>query len=295
MARAAAKGGKRPSQDARREQRASERRGRRKLSTAEQGLFFSRIRSSAKWAYVLLAALFALTFAFLGVGSGQGGLDQLFNGVFHGGSSGPSISKSLKATLERPNDAVAWKDLATAYEGKGRTDDAVFAWSRYTTLKPKNVEGLQSLAQAQGDQANKELANAIDIQNRLVAYQQSAYQPFTPSGKLGVGTDPIQQALQSTATQDQQALQSAVTTATSGYNASIATYKRIAKLRPQNPDAEGAVANAALGAYQQMRDPVFLTPAITAYKRVIVLDPTRAAELRATIKQLEKLQKQAAG
>jgi tetratricopeptide (TPR) repeat protein len=239
--------------------------------------------------------LFALTFAFLGVGSGQGGLDQLFSGVFGGGSSGPSISKSLKATLERPNDAQAWKDLATAYESKGRTDDAVFAWSHYTTLKPKNIEGLQSLAQAQGDQANKELANVIDIQNRLFAYQQSAYQPFAPSGKLGIGTGGIQQELQSLATQENQAFQTAIATTTSGYSGSIATYQKIAKLRPKSADAQGAVANAALGAYQQMRDPAFLTPAIKAYKRVIELDPTRAPELKATIKQLEKLQKQASG
>jgi hypothetical protein len=171
----------------------------------------------------------------------------------------------------------------------------VFAWSRYATLKPKDVEGLQSLAQVQADQANKELTNAIAIQTRLLAYQQSAYQPFAPSGKLGVGTGGIQQELQSVATQEQQALQTAVGSATSGYSSSIATYQRIAKLRPQSADAQASVANAALGAYQQMRDPVFLTPAIKAYQRVIELDPTRAAELRATIKQLEKLQKQSSG
>src|SRR5882672_5757121 len=62
-----------------------------------QQLFFSRMRRRAKPMYLILAILFAVTFAFLGVGSGaNGGLDQLFSGLNIFGHGGSSVSKALK-------------------------------------------------------------------------------------------------------------------------------------------------------------------------------------------------------
>ncbi len=239
--------------------------------------------------------LFAITFAFLGVGSGQGGLDQLFNGIFHSGSNGPSISKSLKATLEHPAQAQAWKELATAYESKGRVQDAIFAWSRYTTLKPKDGAGLDRLGQLQLQQAGDDLTAAAQHQQRLLALQQSTYQPFNPTGKLAVGSDPLVQELQSNATEEQSALQSAAATITTGYKNAIATFKKAAKLQPRNVDAQNNIVAAALTAYQQLGDSSFLAPAIAAYEKVAALDPSQAADAKARIKQLRKLQGQAAG
>ena len=71
--------------------------GRRRHSSGgnpNQQLFFTRLRRKAKWVYVLLAVLFAVTFAFLGVGSGSGGLDQLFSGLNFFGGGGNSVSKA---------------------------------------------------------------------------------------------------------------------------------------------------------------------------------------------------------
>jgi hypothetical protein len=57
-----------------------------------QQLFFSRLRRRAKPAYLILAILFAVTFAFLGVGSGSNsGLDQLFSGLNIFGGGGGSV------------------------------------------------------------------------------------------------------------------------------------------------------------------------------------------------------------
>src|SRR5690348_14210155 len=83
-----------------------------------QQLFFMRLRRQAKVAYVVLAVLFAITFAFLGVGSGSSGLDQLFSGlnIFHHG--GASVSKAQKEVQKRPTDPKGFRDLATAYESK---------------------------------------------------------------------------------------------------------------------------------------------------------------------------------
>ncbi|HVS84357.1 MAG TPA: hypothetical protein VHD91_01840, partial [Gaiellaceae bacterium] len=86
-------------------------RGRRKHAgggNPNQDLFFMRMRRQVKWVYVLLAVLFALTFAVLGVGSGQNsGLDQIFSGLFGGGGS--SISKAQHAVTKNPQSPKAYR------------------------------------------------------------------------------------------------------------------------------------------------------------------------------------------
>ena len=51
-----------------------------------------------------------------------------------------------KKVGEDPQDANSWRDLATAYEQKQRTQDAVNALERYTALRPKDDSGLSELA-----------------------------------------------------------------------------------------------------------------------------------------------------
>src|SRR5947208_13647501 len=85
-----------------------------------QDLFFMRLRRQAKWIYVLLAVLFAITFAFLGVGSGSSGLDQLFNNInIFGGGHGKSVSSAQKEIQKRPSDSKGYRHVASAYESKG--------------------------------------------------------------------------------------------------------------------------------------------------------------------------------
>src|SRR5690242_21387731 len=89
-------------------------------------MFFPRLRNQAKWVFVLLIVVFAGGFIFLGVGSGGLDLGQLMRDAFgRGGSSGPSISAAQKKVAERPFNAQYKKELAQAYENKGRTDEAI--------------------------------------------------------------------------------------------------------------------------------------------------------------------------
>ena len=96
-----------------------------------QQLFFERMRRKAKFVYFLLAILFAITFAFLGVGSGSSGLSDLFTNIniFH--HSGTSVSSAQKEIQRRPNDPKGYRDLATAYEGKAETASAITALQQY--------------------------------------------------------------------------------------------------------------------------------------------------------------------
>ena len=122
MARAAVKAKQQAKQKAQPKKAAPSRRGggRRKHASGgnpNQQLFFMKLRRRAKFVYVLLAVLFAITFAFLGVGSGSSGLDQLFSNLnIFGGGGGNSVSKAQKHIKEHPNAAPGYRELATAYE-----------------------------------------------------------------------------------------------------------------------------------------------------------------------------------
>src|SRR5205807_6116507 len=91
---------------------------------AESTMFFPRLRSQAKWAFVFLILVFAGGFVFLGVGSGGLDLGSLIRDAFgrHGGSSG-SVSDAQKKVQQRPYNAIARQKLADLLEKKGRIDE----------------------------------------------------------------------------------------------------------------------------------------------------------------------------
>ncbi len=126
----------------------------------------------AKWAFVLLAVVFALGFVFFGVGSGSTGIsDALQNAFNFGTSGGTSISKLQKKADKHPSDATAWRDLATALEQKQRTQEAVNALERYTALRPKDQGALAELASQYGTLATN---YATDYAERPAAEAEQA-------------------------------------------------------------------------------------------------------------------------
>jgi tetratricopeptide (TPR) repeat protein len=244
-----------------------------------QQLFFSRMRRRAKPMYVILAVLFFLTFAFLGVGSGSNsGLDQLFSGLNIFGGGGNSVSKALKEVQKHPTDPKGLRDLATAYEAKGDTGNAVSALQQYTSLKPKDAAvwselgGLQ-MAQAQDYVTQYQAAYS----NQQLAAPSAA---FRPTGKLGtaLGTDPIESAAASVANSSTTDLYQRANIA---YSGAISSYKTLVKLQPANANAQFQLAQAA----QTSGD---TTTAIAAYKAYLKLNPSAstAAQIRQLIKQL---------
>jgi Flp pilus assembly protein TadD len=244
-------------------------------------MFFPRLRSQAKWAFVFLILVFGGGFVFLGVGSGGLDLGSLIRDAFgRGGSSTPSVSKAQDEVAKHPLDASARKDLATALEQKGRVDEAIAAWTQYTKLRPKDVNALQRLAQLELGQANTFLSQAQ--QASLAQQEAGVSSPFAPSsGKLGqaLGQDPISSALSTKANTQ---LQEATTKYQTASSQAIATFKKIVKLRPTDQQAVFALAQAADSLQQT-------SVAISAYKRLLKLklDPTTAAQIRARIKTLQ--------
>jgi hypothetical protein len=177
-----AKGGAQPSKPG-----ASRRGGGQRKHAAggnpNQQLFFMKLRRRAKVVYVLLAVLFAITFVFLGVGSGTNGLDQLFSNLNIFGGGGTSVSKAQNYVKDHPASAKGYRDLATAYEAKSNPDGAITALQAYTRIKTKDAKAWTELGGLQLTQAGKVLQ---DYQNAYTVQQLAAPStPFLPGGKLG--------------------------------------------------------------------------------------------------------------
>ncbi len=281
MARAAVKA-KQQAQKKAAQPAANRRTGRKRHAgggNPNQQLFFMRLRRKAKFMYVLLAVLFALTFAFLGVGTGgNGGLDQLFSGLNIFGSGGTSVSKAQKEVKDHPNVAKGYRDLATAYEAKSDTANAISALQQYTIQKPKDVSVWNELGGLQLSEAQSFLAQyQAASQARQLAAPSAA---FRPTGKLGtaLGTDQVEAAAASQVDATVQDLSSKTQLA---YSNAVQSYQRAANLQPRNADAWFQLAQTAQTAGDTKT-------ALAGYKRYLKLNPgsTSAPQIRQLIKQL---------
>jgi len=283
MARAAVKAKQQARAKAQPQQHALKRRhGRRRGASGgnpNQDLFFMRLRRHAKWAYVALAVLFAVTFVGLGVGSGSSGLSQVFSGLdIFGGGSGTSLSKALKEVDAHPKSPKSYRDLATAYEQKGDTGGAITALQSYTMLARHNAAAWAELGGLQLTLAQR---YATQYQEAATAQQAAApSQTFLPAGALGtaIGADPIESA---SAAQAGGRTNDLYYKATSAYQQALSSYQTVARLHPNDPNAQFEVAAAAQSAGQY-------DVAVTALKRYLKLNPatTDRAQIERLIKQL---------
>lgn len=233
----------------------------------EDTLFFTRLRTHAKWVFVLLALVFGLGFVIFGVGSSVGGgLNDIFQGIRGSGSGQASVEKALRATEKNPKNPQSWRDLATAYETKGDLTNAIVAWRTYTGLKPKDVEGWTQLATDYTQQFNNQTADAQAAQIEAQSAQQQTFGP-PPNSPLGRAfanvPDPIGEAVASTAGQK---FNDALTQRQQTATLRAAAYNEVAKLQPNEPAAQLQLADAA-------KDAASTTLAIAAYKRFIKLAP----------------------
>ena len=257
----------------------------------QEELFFQRLRVHAKWAFALLALVFAGGFVVFGVGSGSTGLSQALQNAFNfGGSSGPSISGLQKKVAKNSLDKQAWRDLATAYETKHETNLAIAALVSYTNLAPKDQDALLDLAgqyQQLAQQYSTDYTNAQTTANSaLLPSTAFPYPSNSPLGKAFADPnalkDPIGSAVE-TQVQEQQ------TTALQNYQSAASnaegTYQKLAKLSPNDASTQVLLAQAAQGAND-------LPTAIAAYKRFLKLAPndTSASSIKTQLKALEKAQ-----
>jgi len=255
---------------------------------AEDTLFFPKLRAHAKWMFVLLAFVFASGFVFLGVGSGSSGLGDLLQGNWSdlfSSTSGSSaqVKKDRKRIDSNPKDYAAYKDLAAALAADDKLDEAITTLQQLKSLRPKDVDGLTQLAGLYLRKADVARTEALAVQAEAATVVSPS--TFTPaSGDLGKAyqslSGPVVSAIQN---QVNQKLSAAYSKVTGAYSQAVAAYQDVAKVSPNDPSIQFALAQTA----EQASD---TKTAIAAYKRFLKLapeDPTAPA-IRQRLKQLKQ-------
>jgi tetratricopeptide (TPR) repeat protein len=219
-----------------------------------------------------MVVVFAVGFAFLGVGSGGLDLASLVQSVFGAGSSGTSVSKSLGRVKKHPDDPAAWKSLADAYGSKGRTADQINALEHYVELRPRDVNQLQNLAALEQSVA----VNAQNANNAAKNEQASVANSSFFAPQLG-GNDPITNAQQLAVST---AERSTFTAYRTSVKRALATLQKLAKVQPSASNYD----DLASAATQFSENGI----AIRAYKNELkyTTDAGLKAQIRARIKSL---------
>jgi tetratricopeptide (TPR) repeat protein len=120
-------------------------------------MFFPKLRRRAKWVFLLLAIAFGIGFVAFGVGTGVGGtsIGDVLRDIIGQQNAAGSLDDAQKKAAENPKDADAQLAYANALQAHGRTQEAITALERYTSLQPKDTDALRQLANLWGSLAAK--------------------------------------------------------------------------------------------------------------------------------------------
>jgi tetratricopeptide (TPR) repeat protein len=216
--------------------------------------------------FVFLALVFAVSFVFFGVGaniSGTGVADIL--GFGSGGTGQPSVDDAQERLAKNPTDAQALRDLATAFQTEGKTQEAIQPLEQFTALRPKDEDALRELA---GLYINR----ASLARNDLALAQQEAALQNPGASFLPPSTTPLGQALanqpitQAVSGKSNSAVNDAYTRMIAAYTAAKGAYLKVTKLVPTDASSQLDLADSA----QNSGD---APTAIAAYKKFLELAP----------------------
>ncbi len=248
-------------------------------------MFFSRIRRHAKWMFVFLALVFAVGFVAFGIGSDQGtGIGDILRDGGGSSSGNLSVGDARDEVRENPKSAEAKRNLATALQEDGQTDEAVTVLTQYLVLRPKDEDALRELAGLHLGRANT-LAQQAQLAQLRASYRTFG-STFSVPLDLGegatLGTDPIDEAI---STQASQEVSEAYGKAQASYQLAEDAYDRLAAAAPRDPNVQLELAQAA----QQSGN---VTKAIAAYQRFLALAPDdpSASIVKQQIEQLKASQ-----
>jgi tetratricopeptide (TPR) repeat protein len=243
-------------------------------------MFFPRLRRHAKWMFLFLALAFGLGFVGFGVGAGGIGIGDVFRDAA-GGTGVPSISDSEQRVLENPRDAAAFRDLATAHQAAGNTDEAVEALQSFIQLRPRNTDALRELAALYLQQASAAQERAQIYQTRAAYLAPGTIRDTVfQIGSTPLDQDPITSAVSSAYESEIQAAASEIQTASAQ---AVEQYKKIAALQPNDPTVQLELAQAA----QSANDTATIVAAYEKFLKLAPNDPT-APEVRRILKQYKQ-------
>ena len=254
-------------------------------------MFFPRLRRQAKWAFLLLAVMFAGGFVFFGVGAGGSGIGDYLADLFNRQPSATgdvSLEEAKGRVRESPKDAEAQLALANAAQAAGETRTAVGALEAYLELRPRDAEALQQLAglyEIQASDAQERAANA-ELESQATLFQQELQ---AGAGKLGTPlfSAPISNELQEATSEGSTA---ALTEMQEAYRKEADTYRRLTVLLPEDP-----TMFFELGRTSQLSGDV--ETAIAAYSEFLELAPDdpNASIIKEQLKLLKAQQRAGIG
>ena len=114
-----------------------------KRSTApsiEDTMFFPRLRRHAKWMFVFLAVALGGGFVLFGVGAGGTGVGDLFRGRRRLERRAVDLERRRRRPRRTRRTSQAWRDLSTALQTDGQTDEAIDAQKHVVVLTPKDAD-----------------------------------------------------------------------------------------------------------------------------------------------------------
>jgi tetratricopeptide (TPR) repeat protein len=245
----------------------------------EDTMFFPKLRRHAKWMFLFLALVFGLGFVGFGVGAGGIGVGNIFQGSSDSGV--PSIESAEERVSENPRDAAAFRDLATAHQAAGNTDDAIEALQSFVDLRPKDTDGLRELAALYLAKASEAQQKANDANVRAAYITPGA----TVAGTIVIGGEPLEPDAISAAVNGRlsEAVNAALAEAQSASASAVDTYRRIAAAQPRDPNVQLELAQAATNA----NDTATAIAAYEKFLRIAPDDPT-APEVRRIVRELKK-------
>ncbi len=248
-------------------------------------MFFSRLRRHAKWMFVFLALVFAIGFVGFGIGANQNAsLGDLIGGNSGSSSGNLSVGDAREQLKENPKSAEAKRDLATALQEDGQTDEAITVLSAYTEQSPNDEDALRELAGLYLARANAlaQDAQLAQLRASYLTFGTTFSVPLDLGNGATLGPDPIDEAI---STQASQEVSAAYGKAQAAYESAQSTYVKLATVSPRDPNIQLELAQAA----QQSGD---TTTAISAYERFLELAPDdpSASVVKQQIQQLKAAQ-----
>jgi len=258
---------------------------RKPSSSAEDLMFFPKLRKRAKWIFLFLALVFALSFAFLGVGAGGSGIGDYIADLFNrtpGAETGPSVDSAKQRAADNPNDADAQLAYANSLQNAGQTTEAIGALEAYLALRKNDEDALQQLATLY-------LTLATEAENRAQQAQAAAAVAFFRNELFG-GTEDMTKTLGTGGpftVQEQTAASTAYQQAAGSMQANYAkeaeTWKRLTDLVNDNPEYFLQLGRSSQSANEFQQ-------AIDGYERYLVLAPNdaNAEQVKQIVKQLKQ-------
>jgi tetratricopeptide (TPR) repeat protein len=252
-------------------------------------MFFPRLRRQAKWMFVFLAVVFGLGYVIFNVGGSIPGvgLGDVLQGIAQEQDVGPSVGEARDKIEDEPNNAQAYRDLASALQREGRNAEAVQPLERYTQMRPRDREALQQLgalhlAQAQTYQEQGALAQA-----RLTELTGGGL--FTPGSQSQFGQAFGSGQITSLESNElNQQLNQAYLGAQESYREATRVFEKLVAVTPDELEAEEPLVFLQLG--QAAQSAGQLGAAVRAYERYLEIAPSSASApaIRAQLPQLRQ-------